>query len=151
MSLSQVAVALIRHPEEGEKRWLTMRDPHRQQFQLITAQRLEQESFRDCLDREIAWRLRLRRKKDYIISSMARLHLELREDAEPVVNGIDVIQFITVNLYGRLARLSVSGNRSVAWFSATEILSGRGTGGCEIDTSLNALLSRHNILGPVTT
>ena len=65
------SLALIRHPKAREWEWLLRWSDERGQFETLTAARLESESFREALDREIAWQLDLRRSKDYIISSMA--------------------------------------------------------------------------------
>lgn len=57
------AVALIRHPIELEKQWLAQWDPHYGHYDFATAARLENDAFRECLDREIAWSLPLRKAK----------------------------------------------------------------------------------------
>ena len=48
------SVALLRHPEQLEHLWLAHWDSRRQYFDFVTAERLDDESFRECLDREIA-------------------------------------------------------------------------------------------------
>ena len=71
------SIALVRHPEQLENLWLAHWNASRKHYDFVTAERLDDESFRECLDREVAWILDIRRDKDYIVSSQARLHHDL--------------------------------------------------------------------------
>jgi len=139
------SIALLRHPEQLEKLWLAWWNGSRKWFDFVTAERLDDESFRDCLDRELAWILDLRRGRDYIISSVARLHLEF-----PVTTSHDetfhVVEFYIVDLYGKSSRASVEMNKQLRWLTSDEVLSGLITTGAPINPSLVELLNKADVI-----
>ncbi|MCG6154858.1 hypothetical protein [Rubinisphaera margarita] len=141
------SVALVRHPEEDEKRWLTLWNERRGQHEMIAANRLEQESFRECLDREIAWQLDLRRGKDYIISSMARLHIEqeLELPGDSVAQPY-IIEFFVTDPYGKTANAALEEQSNTRWLKATEILDGKTETGEPVDPRLVYLLDRFELI-----
>ena len=111
------------------------------------AERLENESWRECLDRELAWVLDLRRGKDYLISNMARLHYE-----EAVVEpGSDEpsrleIEFYVVDPYGRAGREVFKRLPDSRWLSNDELRSGSCISGEAIDPWLVDLLRKADLL-----
>ena len=139
------SVALIRHPEELEKRWLVWWDEQRRQFDFVTAERLDGDSFRECIDREIAWTLDIRRGKDYIVSSMARLHLEI-----PVAKDSDddhhAIEFFVADLYGRRGREAIIDNDKLHWLTSCEVLDGQTEDGRTINPRLVAWLRQADVI-----
>ena len=107
------SIALIRHPESPESSWLAYHSQQRDVLlRLVTSERLEGESYRECIEREIAWELRLRRGKDYIVSRVPRLHFEqpvqIPGEPEPVYF---IVEFFVVDLYGSAARVTVEKRR----------------------------------------
>ena len=63
------SVGMIRHPAQGERLWLVIWDAEQGHFDFVIAEKLENDSFREALQREVAWILPLDRKRDFIISS----------------------------------------------------------------------------------
>jgi len=154
MSQPSASIALFRHPDQPEKLWLAVWDSHANHFDFVTAERLESESWRECLDREIAWTLNLRRGKDYIISSMARLHLELPQSAsvlsreEPGGQELkySAVEFYVVDLYGQAGITTLANNKQLHWLSSEEVLSGRAHDGRPVSRSLVRLLTKADVI-----
>ena len=143
------SVALLRHPEQLEHLWLAHWDSRRQYFDFVTAERLDDESFRECLDREIAWVLDLRRGKDYIVSSQARLHLDVPVEAADDETFF-VVEFYIADLYGKASRGMVELNRDVSWLTSDEVLSGQTSKGVPVNPSLVELLNRADVIARYT-
>ena len=139
------SIALLRHPEQLENQWLTHWDTRRKHFDFVTAERLGDESFRESLDREIAWVLDIRRSKDYIISSQARLHLDIPIESE-VDDTFFVVEFYVADLYGKSGRASVELNKQLRWLSSDEVLSGQTSEGVPVNPSLVELLNKADVI-----
>jgi hypothetical protein len=139
------SIALLRHPEHLENQWLAYWNASRKHYDFVTAERLDDESFRECLDREIAWLLDLRRGKDYIISSQARLHLDIPVESEEDETFF-VVEFYIADLYGKSGRASVELNKQLRWLASDEVLSGQTSEGLPVNPSLVALLDKADVI-----
>ncbi|MEQ9410494.1 MAG: hypothetical protein RIK87_22355 [Fuerstiella sp.] len=141
------SIALMRHPTQLENLWLAWWNQRAGHYDFVTAERLDDESFRECLDREIAWVLDLERGRDYLISSMARLHLDVPVEAsEDIPDTFFAVEFYIVDLYGSSGRLSLEQNRDVRWLSSDEVLSGRTSDGRPVSPSLVHLLNQADVI-----
>lgn len=139
------SIALFRHPERLENQWLAYWNVGRKFYDFVTAERLDDESFRECLDREVAWVLDLRRGKDYVMSSQARLHLDLpvESESDDTVLGVE---FYIVDLYGKSGRASVELNKQLRWLNSDEVLSGLTSDGERLNPSLVELLNKADVI-----
>ena len=124
------SVCLLRHPEEVESQWLTIWNESRRRLDFITAERLHGDSFRECIDREIGWVLDLRRGKEYIVSSQARLHLEIPDESGSLTH---VLEFFVSDLYGKEGIAAVFENPSVHWLTGAEICDGESRDGLPLN------------------
>lgn len=139
------AIALVRHPRELEKRWLAWWNSNANHFDFVTAEKLQGDSFAECVEREIAWVIDLRRNKDYLVSRMARLHMQ----ESIVVNGIETattVEFFVADLFGRESRNSVESNANVRWLTNAELLKGHTDDNKEVNPWLVQLLRKADIL-----
>ena len=143
----RASIALIRHHDEPEHHWLSFWNAAAQQFSFVVAERLENESWRECLDRELAWELDLRRGKDYLISSMARLHFEeaIVEPNSDEPAKLE-IEFYVVDPYGRAGREAFKSLPDSRWLSNNELRSGKCESGEAIDPWLVDLLRKADLL-----
>ncbi len=139
------SIALVRHPEQLENLWLAHWNASRKHYDFVTAERLDHESFRECLDRELAWVLDIRRDKDYLISSQARLHLDLPGGVRADETGC-VVEFYIVDLYGKAGWGSVELNNQLCWLTSEEVLSGKTAQGERVNPSLVELLSKADVI-----
>lgn len=149
MSLVQnhTSIALIRYPDGKEQSWLAIWLPQHQWYSFVMAERIEAESWRECLDREISWVLPVRRGKDYLISTMARLHLEETVyDSETAEEQHVAFEFYVVDPYGREGKATFSNLEDTRWLTNSELRSGQAEDGVEIDPQLTELLCRADIL-----
>ena len=144
------SIGLIRHPEEVERLWLAVWDDRNYHFDFVVAERLENDSFRECLDREIAWTLPLRSGKDYLISSVARLHLDaaLSLDASQADLMLYSIELFVVDLYGKVAAKSLANDPNLRWVSSDEVLMGKTTCGRCIAPRLVAMIRKADVFPP---
>lgn len=138
----QSGIALMRNWKDEVAHWLVLRDDLTGQRQLVEAARLENESFRESIDREVAWQLNLRRGKDFIVSSVPRLHLEIPVEithgcSDNQEKRVDVIEFYLIELYGKQARKTIEELDNIEWWSADQLLA---------ETDENQLLSRQQQL-----
>lgn len=120
------AVGLLRRWYGDEPRWLVRWDERLQAGRFIEAERLEEESLRESLDRELGWVLRLGRKQDYIVSSVPRLHFQRDYDVCGAESRLQVVvEFYVVELYGEGAAEQLSKDGLNQWWSAGEIVAGQ--------------------------
>ncbi|MEW4490109.1 hypothetical protein AB1L42_18640 [Thalassoglobus sp. JC818] len=129
---NQIALALIRRWFDDRPRWLVLSDEKESTSRLIEAERLQKESLRESIDREIAWELGLRRSKDYIVSSVPRLHLETPVFERETCSGekeerFNVFEFFLVELYGKRGRNELDQKSHVEWWSVDQLLDQSGT------------------------
>ena len=120
----EIGVALIRKIDQRIQ-WLGKNNPSQQQIDFVIANRLEKESWRETIMREVAWELDLDGKRDMVVSNMAQLNLEF----ESVLPGqIDPSQitcaFYNVELYGKPAKAKVEQNKNFIWLTSNEICDG---------------------------
>lgn len=133
------SVALIRHPEHLEEQWLALESETEDPLTLVTARRGHDQSWRDCLDAQIASSLLLRQGRDYLLSTMPRLH---HEDVVQIQNQrteIEVAFFVT-DLYGSVARAAVEQDPRTRWVTNAELRSGLTSDGRAFPQDLTTLL-----------
>ncbi len=130
------AFALIRRVVDEREQWLVRHHECSQTRKLISAERLEDESFREAIDREIAWGLNLERGKDYLLSSVPRLHMELmlkspQEDATTVnpsapssPRQLYFVEFYVADIYREKVLHQLSTDRSLVWLENHELRGG---------------------------
>jgi hypothetical protein len=146
------AIALFRHPEQLEKLWLAYWNQSAEHFDFVTSSRLDNESFRECLDREVAWILQLRRGKEYIISSQARLHLDVpAESSDLGQKNCFIVEFFIVDLFGKDGKISIENNSDVRWLTSEEVLSGRTVDGRTVSARLVRLLNHADVIARHTS
>lgn len=126
IAINQSAIALIRRWFDGTSRWLVLADDRSMNHRLVEAERLQEESFRESIDREIAWQLNLQRGKDYIVSSVPRLHLEIPFEvthgcSDGTEQRIDVVEFYLIELYGKRASTILDDHPNVHWWSTEQL------------------------------
>jgi hypothetical protein len=138
-----ISIAFIRDFQEEKPYWLGLWDPKLRWFKFPSAVRLESESYRETITREVAWELGLDRKRDFLVSNMAQLNHQfigqIPESAQREVAGEEnltaavgssescniVVAFYPIHLYGKQARQIISGRDDVRWLTSDEICAGR--------------------------
>lgn len=138
-----------RDREDGRDEWLAMWNPGRACYQFVEAHRLEDETFRQSLLREIAWTTGLHTGKDFLVSGAPRAHLQFAEvedcSADPVWF---IVEFYLVELMGKRHRDLLSANDEITWVTVEQISTGRAADGRPLCRRLLSLLKQADILMP---
>ena len=142
------AIGLIRRDrEDGRDEWLAFWNTGRRCYQFVEAHRLEGETYRQSLLREIAWTTGLRTGKDFLVAGGPRAHLQFAEaqdcSAEPVWF---IVEFFLVELMGKHHRRLLEENRELAWVTTGDIKAGQASDGRPLCPRLLSLLKQADIL-----
>ena len=120
------SVALIRRYENDLARWLAFWDATNQCWDFIVGDRLENESFRETATREVAWRLGLDRKSDFLVSNMSQLNMEyVGQIPGDLTEKHIAVSFYAVNLYKSNIRELVEEQNECCWLSSSEVCAGQ--------------------------
>ena len=124
MNKLEIGVALIRRIKQ-QIHWLGKHDRGKNQIDFVIAQRLEKESWREAVMREVAWELDIDRKREIIVSNMAQLNVEF-EAVLPGESELSKIScaFYNVELYRRGTADKVAENEDFVWLTSNEICDG---------------------------
>ncbi len=121
----EIAIALIRKDDHGHATWLVKRSVDRTELSFITANRLEGESMRESVTREVAWELGLDRKCDLLVSNMAQLNLEFVGPlSDPDQSTLNRVSFFNVFIYRKRQIEAFSEHQDFCWVNAAEICAG---------------------------
>lgn len=131
------SIAMLRHTLPGYSKWLACWNDRSCCLEFVMAHRLARESYRDCLSREISWTLKLERDRDYLISSVARLHYE--------ANGLTA-EFFVVEPYGKSFHAKIDANPDLRWLRRHELENCRTDDGLVISVGLCELLFAADVL-----
>jgi len=76
MQKLHMSVALLQQTVDDRTQMLLRWQANRGCWEFIVADRLNRESFRESVVREVAWQLNLNSKSDFLVSNMAQLSME---------------------------------------------------------------------------
>ncbi|MCA9107538.1 MAG: hypothetical protein R3B96_14910 [Pirellulaceae bacterium] len=132
MLMFDKAVGLIRQVTDEGPLWLVRFNPATECSEFIESERLEQESYRDSLYREIDWRLGLDRKRDYLLSSVPRLHLEISpcgrvhppHTFHPAANNYGRLELYAAEVYREATLDAIAADPLNCWTRPVEIYAG---------------------------
>ena len=142
------SIALIRRSEEGKNFWLARPSIDRKgTLDFVSAPRLQRESFRETIRREVSWSLDVDPRKDLLISNMSQLNLEfvacLPQD---FTESHIAVSFFLVELYGKQVKEQVFGDSNNRWLSSAEVCAGQSRDGEPLDPRLIFLLDRARVI-----
>ena len=155
MLLFSKSIAMIRHMEGEEVSWLLRWNEQQSQSRFIEAPRLEGESYRDALFREIDWQLSLDRKRDYLLSSVPRIHFEVSPcgNVHPAKtfdyeqSDFGIVEIYTVEVYRDAVKSRLDEDPLICWSSTKEILSGVDGQGPAIDLQQYQFMIQSEAIG----
>jgi hypothetical protein len=142
------AIGLIRRDRnDGRDEWLALWNAGRRCYQFVEAHKLEGETYRQSLLREIAWTTGLRTGKDFLVSGGPRAHLQFAEaehrNADPVWF---IVEFFLVELMGRHHRELLGESQNLTWVTSEDIKSGKASDRRPLCRRLLSLLKQADIL-----
>ena len=157
------AIALVRRdaadpgPRESadparRSEWLAVWNPAKGVLMLPEAEKLDGESYRDALVREVAWAAGLDAGRDYLVSHAPRAHVQFADQCEgPTEGDITVMEFYVCELFRRgrakLDELASSGEGGAVWLTAGDLEAGE-AGGRPLASRQLALMKRADLLPP---
>lgn len=149
MDAQTIAVALVKNTVAPRPTWLARQPTSQSPLEFILGERLEDESFRETVFREVAWTLGLDRNRDFLVSNMAQLNLELDE----LLPGQDTvrktaIQFYNVEVYRKATLEIIATDSRNVWVDSQEICSGVSHEGIAFDPLITYLINRSEVIQP---
>ncbi|MDG2014246.1 MAG: hypothetical protein P8J33_12120 [Pirellulaceae bacterium] len=142
------SIALIRRVQDGKNLWLARESDRRPDMvDFIAAPRLESESFRETIRREVGWVLDLDPKRDLLVSNMAQLNLEFVASLpNSTADSHIAASFFLVEIYGRRAMQKIESDPANRWMTSGEVCSGDLETGETVDPRLLFLLDRAKVI-----
>jgi 8-oxo-dGTP pyrophosphatase MutT (NUDIX family) len=141
MRRSEAALALIHREEGGPTHWLAQWNERWQAYSLLGGHRRPDETFRQCLLRELGEELGLRDESGYTVADRPLAHLEYTAWSASADAETDyTIQLFEVALAAP-ARAIVDADPRNRWLSAAEITCGRAADGRPVSPTVERLLA----------
>jgi len=138
------SIGLLRDQSSLPVRWLLRK---RSRLKSIQAERLEGDSYRDCIQREVAWTLNLHRDQDCLVSSHSRLHLSqaifVPDESQEVWFEVE---FFVVELFTEAARQTVANPPDVVWLTGEEVHAGQSKTGLPICERHRLLMAAADVI-----
>ncbi|MCH2177772.1 MAG: hypothetical protein MK106_03120 [Mariniblastus sp.] len=147
MEVLEIAIALVRRIDGDGIHWLLRDEDDAKYLNFIVAQRLEGELLRETLSREVAWRWELNRKRDFVVSSMAQLNVEL--DAQfPGQSEMChwKVAFVNVDIYRPAALEQLGRDVNARWVDSATISKGTASDGRVLDPFVINLNKQYNVI-----
>lgn len=143
----RLSVALVRKTYNQSLRWLARINQSKKQLEFVIGNRLENESFRETIIREVGWELRLDRKRDFLVSNMAQMNLEFI-DRMPGHYGKShvMVSFYNVEVYRKDIVTQLENDPLSCWVSSEEICNGVSAGGLRFDPLVPYLINRSSVI-----
>ena len=142
-----VAYGLIHRTEGSNSHYLVHRPEGESLWTPIRGIRLEKESFRDTVIREIGWILELDRDKDFVVSNMSASAQEYVEEVETGRHHF-AVAFYRARLFTKRAREKVDNDPNARWISARELCEGVFEDQEGIDPTVVAWINQWSVLNP---
>ena len=141
------SIALIRNFDTGKMlRWLAVYQKKSRSLNFVTGDRLQGESFRESILREVAWQLDIDRK-DFLTSKMAQLNLEFIETLPHTsVERHYHVAFYNVEVYRRDVIEKIHNRSELTWVTSEEICDGKTKLGVPFDPTLGYLINRSDVI-----
>ena len=142
-----ISIALVQKSVAGKTFWLLREQDELLRF--IVGNRLEKESFRETVIREVAWQLNLDRRRDMLVSNMSQLSIEFDEQLPDSSGQRHVaLAFYNVHLNRQKVIDVVDAENSNHWVTASEICLGRSDDGRQIDSEIVGWINKYEIVKP---
>lgn len=144
------AIALIRRTgQAGRDEWLALWNAGRNCYQFVEAHKLESESFRESLQREISWTTGLETGRDFLVSNVPRARLQfLGETGCAEQPAGYVVEFFLVELMGKRHAGILQGLELARWIDQDQLEIGTALDDRPICPQLRSLLERGDVIPP---
>ena len=147
MKKTELAIALIRSTASGTLRWLIKQSDNTSKPNLIIGHRLEEESFRETVTREVGWELDLDRKRDFLVANMAQINLEFIDRLPGDTEKSHVVaSFYNVEMYRAKSLEQLSKDKSVRWVDSVAMCDGVTREGQILNPIVPYLINRSSVI-----
>ena len=147
MDKQSLAVALVRRVESDGIRWLLMDQPQTGYLKFVVVERIENESLKEAVGREVAWQWDLDRNRDFIVSNMAQLNVDLIEDVPGQSDPVQLlVSFCSVEVYRSQTIAKLEQDPRARWLNSQSIWNGKTDDGQIIDPFFVMLNQRFRVI-----
>ncbi len=142
------SVALVMHSEGDKSKLLLRWQEDHDCWMFVVADRLNKESFRESVTREVAWQLDLNRETDFLVSSMAQLSMEYFDKTNAETQTHVAVAFYCVHIYRRKVLESLTTDPANRWMSAMEVCQGKTANGQSIHPHIVDWINKWSVVQP---
>ncbi len=147
MQKIEVGLALIRERGDEGSMWLTQVGHNQPMISFISGNRLEQESFRETVAREVAWQLDLDRNREFLVANMAQIDLEFEGAVPGQHEPMRLhVAFYSVDLYRRVARNRIADRQDLVWVPSSTLCQAERFGEWLINPFHQSLIQRSKVI-----
>lgn len=147
MERIELAVALIRSTAMGRPRWLIRQATNGTKPSLIIGHRLQNESFRETVAREVSWELDLDRRRDFLVANMAQINLEFVDRLPGYAEKSHILaSFYNVEIYRSKVIEQLRHDDSCRWVDSTAVCDGVTRQGQILNPIVPYLINRSSVI-----
>lgn len=147
METFELSVPLIRTLGQSGLQWLLRLHGGDSQLRFLTVQRLEGESCRESVAREVAWELGLERKTDFLVSNMAQLNIDfIGVLPGQSASSCNRFSFYNVEIVRSSVLDKLANDPKNVWVTSGEICSGISQSGFPMDPYLTAIIRERGVI-----
>jgi 8-oxo-dGTP pyrophosphatase MutT (NUDIX family) len=144
MRQSEAAVAIIRRTRNGQTHWLAQWNKNWGAFHFVAGHRQPDETFRECLVREIAEELQLHEGPDFRVSGQEPLHQEFVEFSRSAQTETRYIMDLFNVKLNDTADPKVDSESANRWLSEVEIEAEKTDDGRPVSPTMKRLIGAMN-------
>lgn len=147
MQKIELGLALIRERADEGSMWLTQASRNQPMLSFVSGNRLEGESFRETISREVAWQLDLERNREFLVANMAQIDLEFEGEIPGQPNPTRLhVAFYSVDLYRSAARKRIAQREDLVWVPSNVLCEADRFGGWLINPFHQSLIQRSKVI-----
>ena len=147
MRRSIAALALFRRDADGQTLWLARWNEKWRRFHFVGGHKRPSETFRECVEREVAEELGLTAGADFRCADEPLAHLEYTAWSHGAGQETAYeMELFDVELCRDSARQKVAADSANRWVSQTEIVAGRCADGRPISETMAQLLTKAGLI-----
>jgi 8-oxo-dGTP pyrophosphatase MutT (NUDIX family) len=147
MRQSVAAIAIIRRQSDAETLWLAQWNDRWQRFHFVGGHRHDDESFRQCVVREVAEELEIAEGTGFLVGERPLAHLDYTAwSAGAGEETHYMMELFDVQLVGDAVRQQVDADPQNRWLTVEEIRSGRAADGNPVSDTMALLLDKAHLV-----
>jgi len=147
MRQSLAAIALIQRNQHGQRQWLAQWNTNWRRYSFVGGHKHPDESFRQCVIREIGEELQLAANSDFLVADEPLARVDYAAWSESAQQDTHyTMELFDVQFTNDEARRKIDADPRNRWLTDDEIREGRCPGGEVVSETMSLLLSKSNLL-----